>query len=150
MTTTLWITVDGRPAPQGSKRLLGHGALVESSKRVAPWRADVRAATADALATTDDWPQPCTGPVRADLTFRFPRPKSHWRTGKHADQLRPDAPVYVTSRGCGDLSKLIRSTEDALVSAGAIADDALIVSVAAVKEYGGMPGALIVLRTVAS
>jgi hypothetical protein len=34
----------GDPAPQGSKRHVGGGRLVESSKRVAPWRDTVLSA----------------------------------------------------------------------------------------------------------
>ena len=33
--------VVGIPAPQGSKTLTRYGALMESSKKVKPWRQDV-------------------------------------------------------------------------------------------------------------
>jgi crossover junction endodeoxyribonuclease RusA len=42
-------TVRGLPAPQGSKRHVGGGRMVESSANVKPWRADVRAAAEDAM-----------------------------------------------------------------------------------------------------
>lgn len=33
--------VPGRPAPQGSKRHVGHGIMVESSRDLGPWRERV-------------------------------------------------------------------------------------------------------------
>ena len=46
--------------------------------------------------------------------FLFPRPKSHFGTGRNADKLKASAPVHCISRAHGDTSKLIRSTEDAI------------------------------------
>ena len=43
----LVVVVYGVPAPQGSKRHVGHGILVESSKKLRPWRDAVRWTTAD-------------------------------------------------------------------------------------------------------
>lgn len=124
--------VHGTPAAQGSKRHLGNGILVESSQRVKPWRADVVNA---ARQTVDpDW-RPLTGPVWISYSFTFARPKSHYRTGRNSDRLKDTAPTFVTSRGCGDLDKLLRSTSDALVTAGLLADDSLIVSLTASKTY---------------
>jgi hypothetical protein len=42
MPNSLTFVVYGLPAPQGSKRSLGNGILVESSKAVRPWRQDVK------------------------------------------------------------------------------------------------------------
>ena len=82
------------------------------------------------------------------MTFFFARPRSHYRTGRNAHLLRDDAPIAPTS--APDLSKLIRSTEDALGDAGAIVNDARIVDHNARKRYTHadfpMPGAIIVLR----
>lgn len=124
--------VFGIPGAQGSKRHVGNGVMVESSKRVKPWRADVVNA---ARNTVDpDW-RPLTGPVWISYSFTFPRPKSHYGTGRNADKLKPNAPTFVTSRQCGDIEKLARSCGDALVAAGILADDSLIVSLLASKTY---------------
>lgn len=119
--------VPGDPAPQGSKRHVGRGILVESSKRVQPWRADVRQALLD-LGTLN-------GPVRVELTFHFARPASHYGTGRNANVLKPSAPKRPTSRRHGDIDKLARATLDAIVSAGTIADDDLVVDLWASKRY---------------
>lgn len=142
----LMITVYGTPAPQGSKRHLGRGVMVESSAKVKPWREAVKHAALDALDLT--------GPLftRGDslhvqACFYFARPRSHYRTGRNSDHLRPDAPEYVTGRP--DLDKLLRSTFDALGEAGVYHDDAQVVRVEAVKFYADAcpPGAVLrVLR----
>jgi crossover junction endodeoxyribonuclease RusA len=127
---TLSFRVDGIPAPQGSKRYLGNGAMVESSKRVAPWRADIRTAAEQALNGhhAGMW----DAPLSVTLGFVFPRPKSHYRTGRNADQLRDKAPHEHT--GKPDLDKLIRAVLDALT--GVVwADDAHIVELDAAKGW---------------
>ena len=43
----IFIPVLGLPAAQGSKKHVGRGILVESSKKVAPWRQDVRYAAVE-------------------------------------------------------------------------------------------------------
>lgn len=42
--------------------------------------------------------EPLEGPLRVDLTFYFPRPLAHYRTGKRSFELRPGSPVYHTSK----------------------------------------------------
>jgi Holliday junction resolvase RusA-like endonuclease len=111
----------GKPAPQGSKRHVGNGIMVESSKHVKPWRDAVRS---DAIETMDG-AAPLDGPVVVEMVFTFARPRSHYRTGRNAHLLRDDAPPRPAT--IPDLSKLARSTEDALKDAGVIRDDSLIV-----------------------
>jgi crossover junction endodeoxyribonuclease RusA len=140
----LSLTVVGQPAPQGSKRHVGNGVMVESSAaRVKSWREDVRAA---ALAAIPEqcWEQ-ATGPVEARLVFGFQRPKSHYRTGKNASEIRADAPMLHAQQP--DLDKLIRSTCDALVSAGAIRDDKLIAKFDAIKVWHEAPSCALITIT---
>lgn len=120
--------VRGTPAPQGSKRgfvVNGRAVLVESSKRVRPWREDVRQAAITAMA---DRP-PLEGPVRLSIVFSLAKPKSVKRDLPH---VRPD------------LDKILRSTTDALTSAGVWRDDSQVVAVVASKIYGE-PGAHIIV-----
>lgn len=142
------LTVYGLPAPQGSKRHVGNGVMIESSKKVKPWRQDVKQAALDAIAGHPDW-TPLDGPLVASMTFTFARPKSHYRTGRNAHLLRDTAPARPAVTP--DLSKILRSTEDALT--GVIwADDARVVGYIHLgKFYAGtdaadvltMPGAVI-------
>lgn len=164
MTRRLVVVVHGIPAPQGSKRHVGNGVLVESSAAVRPWRDAVRAATETALGWNpnevvravddpegDPWAPGRLDAVELDVVFTLARPASHYRTGKHADQVKPNAPEQPVGRP--DVDKLIRSTLDALTDSGALVDDARVVDVHAVKTYPGghldaldTPGAVLVLR----
>lgn len=144
----LKITVYGLPAPQGSKKHVGNGVMIESSAKVKPWRQDVKQAALDAIAQLPDW-TPLDGPLVASMVFTFARPKGHYRTGRNAHLLRDAAPARPAVTP--DLSKILRSTEDALT--GVIwADDARVVGYAHLgKFYAGtnaadvltMPGCVI-------
>lgn len=101
----------GMPAPQGSKRHVGRGVMIESSKKVRPWRQDVKYA---ALALCERMP-PLDGPLRVRMVFTLPKPKSAPKRRRTYPDRTPD------------LSKLARSTEDALTDAGFWADDARVV-----------------------
>lgn len=136
--TTRRIRVYGTPAPQGSKRHVGHGVMVESSKKVRPWRAAVTAEAAQH--------EPVHGPVYIKVEFYLPRPRGHYRTGRNAHLLRASAPPHHAVKP--DLDKLVRSTLDALTDAGLIDDDARVYSLTARKRYADdaeRPGALITI-----
>ena len=142
------LRVYGTPAPQGSKRHVGNGVMVESSAKVKPWRQDVKYAALEArggyaVATI------ITGPVHVDLVFMLPRPRSHFRTGKNAHLLRDNAPTAPHRKP--DLDKLIRSTLDALGEAGVWNDDAQVVGITATKTYTfDAPGAHISITEAAA
>lgn len=138
MTDPLVIIARGLPAPQGSKRHVGNGVMIEMSKKVKPWRDAVRLAAVEAMG--DGWKM-LDGPVHLRVTFYFVRPASHYRTGKNAHLLRDNAPTYPS--GPPDCSKLVRSTEDALTAAGVWRDDARVTTLVAGKRYGTYPGAVI-------
>ena len=129
-------TVAGMPpAPQGSKRHVGNGRMIESSKNVKPWRYLVQQAAVALQRPT------FTGPISLSCVFIFPRPKSHYNT---KGTLKPSAPRHHAVKPDG--SKCLRSTEDALVDAGLIADDARIAISSYTKRYvsdGDHPGAII-------
>lgn len=154
-TDTLTIVVHGTVAGQGSKRHVGRGILIESSKRVKPWREAVRAATVHAIGEWEAsceagchgrvW-QPYAGPVRVNVKFTFTRPRSHYRTGRFSDVLRPDAPVFKASPP--DLDKALRASFDAITDAGVWTDDARVVYVLASKSYGDRPGAEIAITPI--
>ena len=119
------IIVRGSPAPQGSKRHVGKGVMIESSKAVKPWRMCVWAA-AVALKV-----RPLQGPLAMSIVFTLPKPKR-----------APKSQLWPHTRP--DLSKLVRSTEDALTDAGIYADDAQIVRFLDVRKVypGTCPMAL--------
>ena len=140
------IIVYGAPAPQGSKRFVGvskktgRGIMIESSARVRPWRQDVKAAARDAHGGAP----PMDGPVTVRMVFTLPKPASSPKKRRIYAKRKPD------------LSKLARSTEDALTDAGVLADDARIIEYARLAKVFPLedpesletPGVRIEIRTV--
>ena len=120
----------GDPAPKGSMRHVGNGVMVESSKRVKPWRRQVAAAARDAMAGRDM----LTGPVAVTLDVYLPRPASHYGTGRNAGRLKPSAPLWPTSRRLGDADKHARAALDALTGI-VYTDDSLVVALHVYKHY---------------
>lgn len=138
--------VDGDPAPQGSKRHVGHGRLVESSKRVGPWRKRIAAQIA-AQMSAEGLQQLGDGPLSCRLRFYMPRPKSHYRSGRFAGILKTLAPTWCCKRP--DIDKLERAVLDALTMSGIIADDAQIAHVNKFKKYAvSVPGVFIELNKI--
>ena len=126
------------PAPQGSKRHVGGGRLIESSQRVKPWRTAV--AHEARLAG-----EQVAGPCAVELDFRFMRPKGHH---KASGELRASAPRFCVVKR-NDLDKCCRSTLDGLVDGGLLADDCLVVELFAWKRYcraDEQPGAVVRIR----
>lgn len=113
-------TVRGTPGPQGSKKFVGlskagRGILVESSAKVKPWRYVVQMAAEGAKAAHGGV---IRGPVWVSMVFTLKKPLSTAKRVRTWPATRPD------------LSKLVRSTEDAITDAGLWEDDARVV------EYG--------------
>ncbi len=113
--------VRGIPAPQGSKRHVGHGVMIESSKKVKPWREAVKAAAIEAMQKRGIT-QPFGGPLQAVIIFALPRPRA-----------APKSRIYPDRKP--DLDKLLRSTLDALTDAGLISDDSRLVALLGRKVY---------------
>ncbi|MDX3672779.1 RusA family crossover junction endodeoxyribonuclease [Streptomyces europaeiscabiei] len=117
------LTVYGIPGPQGSKKVRGKRRtttgklvpnLVESSKKVKPWREAVHDAAKVQILRQRGRFVKLDGPLEAAMFFTLPAPKT-------MPKGRVAATVYP------DLSKLLRSTEDALTTAGVWADDARVI-----------------------
>jgi Holliday junction resolvase RusA-like endonuclease len=126
------IIVTGEAAPQGSKKHVGRGIMVESSKKVKPWREAVERAT----VKETNGRRMFAGAVSVEACFTMRRPKR--AKGREFPSVAPD------------LDKLLRSTFDGLTSSGVWEDDSRVVSVSASKVYPkqgkdalAVPGAVI-------
>lgn len=73
------------------------------------------------------------GSLLLEIVAVFQRPKNHYRTGKHAGELKDDAPLWHTSRP--DVSNIQKFVEDALNGVW-WTDDCKIVASVAYKLYG--------------
>lgn len=124
---TRTIRVQGTPRPQGSKRHVGHGRLVEASKYLPDWR-DLVAAKAMQAGRGQ-----LTAPIGIRLDFVMPRPKATPRNHTPPAIRRPD------------LDKLERAVLDALTGP-LLADDSHVVTLHSSKriaEPGEKPGVTI-------
>jgi len=137
MMDSIQFFVPGEPKTAGSKRAFvnpktGKPILTDACKKSKPWKADVKHFAFQAFQG-----EPLEGPLYLRLTFYMPRPKSHYRSGKHSDELKPDAPSFPDKRP--DVDKLSRAVMDALT--GVLwNDDSQVVTKLACKRYGGRPG----------
>ena len=117
--------VPGKPVPQGSKKHVGRGILIESAKGLKDWRATV------ALAASNGPFIAKPNPVTIGVTFIMPRPASTPKKKTPPAVKRPD------------LDKLVRGVLDALSSVS-YDDDSQVVQINAKKRLaveGEPPGA---------
>lgn len=117
--------IPGIPRPQGSKRHVGNGRLIEASKYLPEWRNTVRE------ALIRDWEDE-TFPfkyqaVSVRLLFRLPKPKV---TANDMPVTRPD------------IDKLARAVLDAMTGP-IIADDSQVVRLLVTKCYDLNPGVVV-------
>ncbi|MGH2272451.1 RusA family crossover junction endodeoxyribonuclease [Anaerohalosphaeraceae bacterium U12dextr] len=121
--------VPGRIAPGGSKTgFYRHGRVImaPASKFTKSWMQSVRAVAMAAYHGS-----PIEGAVRLCLSFRVPRPKSHWTKKTTLSKTGRQRPYPIAKP---DLTKLIRSTEDALT--GILwKDDSQVVRQVTGKDY---------------
>lgn len=114
--------VPGVPQPQGSKRHVGGGRMIESSAKLRPWRDRVVFTAREALQGRE-----ALAAAVLTVTFRLPRPASVSAKRRPNHTVKPD------------LDKLIRAVGDALTEAGVVTDDAVIHSISASKVYVDSP-----------
>ena len=139
-------SVAGIPAPQGSKRHVGNGIMVEMSKELKPWRLAVQCAAHDAMQSSG-MRFPLSGPLHLKIVFMFKRPKGHYGTGKNGGRLKPSVPFFYAKTP--DIDKLVRSTSDALTISGLWIDDGQVAELSVIKLYSdaGKSGAFITVAT---
>ena len=120
--TKLEFFVDGKAAPQGSKRHVGGGRMIEASKALKPWRDHIGNIAAKAVVESTSWPWlPLDSqPVAVELWFILPRP------------LRLKATVPHIKRP--DIDKLARAVLDGITGI-VLADDSLVTELLARKRH---------------
>ena len=116
---TISFTVEGNPKGQPRARAFykpGLGVRMYDSGTAEGWKGLI------AVAARQHMPaKPLEGPISVSITFFFERPKSHYRTGSHAGELRPDAPYWHTSKPDRDNSE--KAVLDCLTTIGMWKDD---------------------------
>ena len=145
-TTTIQISVRGEPKAQprvnhfynkklGAVRTYTPGTAEE-------WKSLIAEAARDKIPES-----PLRGPTRVDISFRFKRPKSHYRTGRRSSELRPDAPTHHTNKP--DRDNLDKAVLDVLVRIGMLVDDSVVCYGEISKWYDDAnPGCTITVRSI--
>lgn len=123
------IVVPGIPKPAGSKRVVtnrstGKAYVIDACDKSRDWKTSVAQVARDTYKS-----EPFLGPIRLEIEFIYPRPKSHYRSN---GILKTNAPHWKSTKP--DLTKLVRAVEDALTGIIWI-DDAQVVLTIAEKHY---------------
>jgi len=134
--------VPGLPISQGSKRHVGGGRMIESSKKLAPWRALVSEVAAKEMNGRRLFDEP----LWMAATFGFWRPQAHYRSGQYADQLKPSAPEQPMTYP--DIEKLVRAINDAIEGI-VFRNDSQVARLFAEKLYRTSLGAWVVIGPLA-
>ena len=127
--------VEGNPAPQGSKKHVGNGIMVEASKALPAWRKAVTDAAVEALAGRTGFIH--KEAVHCSMRFFMNRGKT----------VKRDLPTVTP-----DLDKLERAVNDALTKAGVWGDDAQVTNATHSKQYAPeltSPGVQVTVRRTA-
>lgn len=131
MRTIVKVTVEGQARTKGSMRPVqrrrnvggeslgvAHARLVEDTAGSKEWRATVAWRVRQGIRSAG----PVSGPVRVTIMAFLSQPKSN-------------RDLYPTAQRTGDTDKIARNVFDALVDAGAIVDDAQVITHACMKEW---------------
>jgi crossover junction endodeoxyribonuclease RusA len=137
--------VPGIPRPQGSSKWIRSATTGKSIPGRNPALANWRSRVADfAMNAWGDMPV-LLGPLKIQLHFRFPRPKSHYGAGRNAEKLKPSSPLSHIQRP--DLDKLVRAVFDGMTGI-IFKDDSQITGLAATKEWSpdNRPGVFVIVE----
>jgi len=85
--------VYGKPGSQDRPRFFRRGKHIGSYD---PGKADKKSLIEAVKHYVPE--EPLEVPVRIDIVAYFKRPKSHYRTGKYSNVLKPNAPKYHTKK----------------------------------------------------
>jgi crossover junction endodeoxyribonuclease RusA len=120
-------SVEGLPAPQGSKKHVGNGRMVEASKYLPAWRKAIETECKNLFE------EPMDGALEVELWFYLPRPSS----------ISREFPTVMP-----DVDKLVRGCLDGMTKGGAIVDDSRVVDLHAYKRYSfdGWTGVEVVVQ----
>lgn len=114
-------SVEGRPAPQGSKSYRGNGRFSEASRFLPAWRNDIVLAIRQRMLETNSVVM-FDEPVKVSITFFITKP------------AKPKWPYPATTP---DLDKLVRGVFDSITQSRLWVDDCLVVELLAKEVWCG-------------
>lgn len=134
----------GQPRPRAFARKMGNKfvARVYDAGTAEAWKSEIAAAAQGHIPR-----EPITGPVSMEMKFFFKRPKSHYRSGRRANELRDDAPDWHTAKP--DADNLAKAVKDCCKTLGFFKDDSQVCVEKVFKWYpsdGSFQGAELVIE----
>lgn len=128
----------GQPRPRAFARKMGNRfvARVYDDGTAENWKSQIAVAFKQAGGIEAK----IEGPVSMQLSFRFPRPKSHFRSN---GELKPNAPRYHVVKPDSDNCE--KAVMDALTQLGVWRDDSQVCIKTSEKIYTDEPGAQILV-----
>ena len=144
MSTLLDVFVEGLPKgqPRPRARRFGNHISMYDPGTADDWVDSIRAIVSSHVDIDQRWSVPmllhkgANNALSLTMHFVFPRPKSHFRSGKYSDLLKDSAPVTHTCKP--DLDNAIKLVADALGTPKRpliYKDDACVVSIIASKRW---------------
>ena len=130
---TISFVVLGDPKAQKRHRTYTKGKggkALPFPRQVDPSADDKSTFIAQALQWAPE--SPLDGPLSLNVHFFFPRPRSHYGTGRNAEKLKPSAPQHHTKKP--DTDNCVKLVKDAM-NGIFYRDDCQIVSLMAFKHY---------------
>jgi len=121
----------GQPRPRAFARKMGdkYVARVYNAATAEGWKSAIAAE-----AARHRFAAPLTGPIKVLMLLQFLRPKSQFRTGKRAAELRPDAPYFHIKKP--DSDNVAKAGIDALTQIGGFwLDDCQVCRLSVHKTY---------------
>lgn len=131
MTLSFYATGDPKAQPRARATIRGKHAGLWTPETAKGWKESVRFAAYDAWQKIG---KPVfQGPIRVDAHFNFPRPKSHFGTGKNAGNVKSTAPNHHFIKP--DRDNLDKALLDALTVLGIWKDDCQVCAGEIQKTY---------------
>lgn len=143
--------IPGDPAAQGRPRTrvlrLGSRSVAQiyNPHNADDWKARVEIIARDYVPRA-----PLLGPIRLWAIFHVRRPQSHFRRAKERFDLKPDSPVWHTSKPDGD--NFAKALLDALTAVRMWADDSQVCDQRIQKVYctDDKPGCLVTIQQIST
>ena len=109
---------------------MGDRVIIYDPKTAEPWR---KAVAYEVRRLVDI---PYDGPLDLTMVFSFPRPKSHYGTGKNSNLIKGSAPLHHIQKV--DIDNVIKSSLDAM-NGVLYQDDKQVTRVSAEKRWAPRP-----------
>lgn len=130
-TISFFVTGDPKGQPRPKAFVRGGHAAVYDPGTAEGWKSRIAVAAREAGAVGLMF----TGPLRFSMCCWFRRPKSHYRTGARASELRDGVETWHTKKP--DADNVLKAAADALTHLGVWRDDSQLAEVSIKKRYTG-------------